>query len=72
MTVSLPAGWTKRHNPIGTLGADTSLYDASGTYVGSYGAVPGYRGGDGWWECRLSRLATEQACIDHLIARAEK
>lgn len=71
--ITLPEGWTRRHNPVGHLGADTVLHDEAGAFVGSYGWVGSHRSNPvpGLnWQCGGQRMASEQACIDELERRA--
>lgn len=66
MTVNIPAGWTVTVSASDPEGCNRTLTDPSRRIRGRYG-----KGSTGW-QVGSNAMPSEQACIDHLIARAEK
>ena len=75
--LTLPPGWTIRHNSIGYAGTDSIVYDADGAWVGCYGHAAVSHRSNGApasahpWIYGGRPYATEQQCIDAIVkARA--
>lgn len=70
---TLPDGWSTKRNPLGSLGADSIVYDASGDWVGTYGYVVNRRADaepDPYpWMAAGRRYRTEADAVAAVVAR---